>query len=370
MLQVFRKPSFLWSLFICPQHSVLRLTIVVFLTMCFITVTASAASPPKQPSKNQLGGEGPCKKGRTLTGFASRLQQVWYFQPKGWGKPRTGGRCYDRKRPVIFIAHGATALAPIFYQDMIDNMVSNGYIVVYTNQSLLWDPDITYHQVAEGAMYATKWLNLWAGKRMDLNHIGIWGHSSGGGMVPWLAQQAEKVGWGRESMWLHMAAPYFGFKIGTYGPIHLPSHAHVQVVNYDQDDGSDASIGINFYKSFDLPERQKTHIMIHSDGPDFPAEHGIPTSWYFASRPSNHFDFYGVWRNYQALGDCARYGDNCDVDLTYMGSWSDGSEATPATISTDPIDIGPPALDEDCTYYSAWKKMGVPHLCKVAPPKG
>lgn len=374
MLHSLRKPDFLWLM--NPLRSALRFAVIMFFATSIalaMTSSASAAKPPKQPSKGLLGGEGPCKKGRTLKGSVSLFQKVWYFQPSGWGKPRTGGRCYDRNRPVVFIAHGATAINPKVYHEMIDNMVSNGHIVIYTNQTMLWKPDLTYNQVAKGALYAARKLDRKAGRRMDLDNIGIWGHSSGGGMVPWLAQQAEKIGWGRKSMWLYMAAPYFGFKIGTYGPIHLPAHAHVQVVNFEQDDKSDASIGIDFYKSFDLPESQKTHIMIHSDGPDFIADHGTMKSydmWTFKSMPNTHLGFYGVWRNYQAMADCARYGDNCDVDLTYMGTWSDGQEATRATISTDPIDIGPPALDEDCTYYSAADKMGTPHLCKVAPPKG
>lgn len=331
------------------------------------TPTPPPAAAPGQPAPGHLGGNGPCGKGPTPTGIASRLQQVWYFQPSGKGTPRTGGTCSDKKRPVIFIAHGATAIIPLVYQEMIDNMVSNGYIVVYTNQTLLWKPELTYPQVAEGAQYAVKWLDMWAGRRMDLDNIGIWGHSSGGGMVPWLAQQAEKAGWGRQSMWLYMAAPYFAFKIETEGKIHLPANARVQVVNFDQDDKSDASLGIDLYKSFDLPESQKTHIMVNSDGPNYIADHGTVKSWAFKTTPSTFLAFYGVWRNYQAMGDCARFAVNCNADLTYMGTWSDGREAKRASISTDPIDIGPPALDKDCTFFEGWEKNGKPHLCKVAP---
>lgn len=323
--------------------------------------TQPFASPPQQPALGQLGGNGPCRKGATPTGIASMGQQVWLFQPAGTGSPRTGGTCNDRKRPVIVIAHGATAIIPLVYQEMIDNMVSNGYMVVYSNQTLLWYPEITYNQVLTGARYAYNWLDLWTDRRMDVSNLGIWGHSSGGGMVPWLAQQAEINGWGRNSMWLQLNAPYFAFKVGQSGPIHIPAHARMQVVNYEHDDKSDAGIGIDIFESATLPDSQKDHVMVMTDG-TYVADHGSMKSWALKTTPSTHLAFYGVWRNYQAMGDCARYRVNCDVDLTYMGTWSDGHEATRAIVTDDPVDIGPPALDT-CDYFASWKKHGTPHLC-------
>jgi len=50
-------------------------------------------------------------------------------------------------------------------------------------------------------------------------------------------------------------------------------------------------------------------------------------------RDENHQNYYGVYRNLQALSDCARLGGaSCTVDRSSMGTWSDGVPATPAEV--------------------------------------
>jgi hypothetical protein len=50
-------------------------------------------------------------------------------------------------------------------------------------------------------------------------------------------------------------------------------------------------------------------------------------------RAENHLNYYGLYRNQQALADCARSATSpgCTADRTFMGNWSDGVAATPAT---------------------------------------
>lgn len=355
-----------WSVALAALFSVL-----VAGAACAPWANAATATPPAPPAVGQLGGPGPCLPGTgmdTLDGgigfntITALGNLVWVFAPTGGGAPRTGGLCNDAKRPVVFIAHGAGALTPFVYGDLIRNMVSNGNIVVYANQSLAWAPGLTYPQVDAGNVQAAGLMNSLLGGRMDLSNIGIWGHSSGGGMVPWLAQQAEKHGWGRSSMWLQMTGMYFAFKVGTTGPIHLPANARVQVVAFDQDDKSDAGIGIDAFESFDIPDSQKDHITVRSDV-GFTADHFVPVSWMLSASPADHLDRYGLYRNYQAMADCARFGRNCNADLGFMGTWSDGHQAPRAVVSDNPVDVGPPALD-DCTYFASANLLGTPHLCK------
>lgn len=343
---------------------VLLATIAVCVSGLFAASPARAATV-SQPPVGALGGEGPCTKGTTLSkpnqepGGAG--QTVWVFTPTGTGAPRSGGRCDDNHRPVAFVVHGFGGVIPLAYQGLIDNMVSNGHIVVFANYSFAWAPDVTYPNVIAGMVQAAGPMNASLGNRMDLSNIGIWGHSSGAGMVPWLAQQAEAKGWGRHGMWLSMNAMYFAFKVGVNGPIHVPSNARVQVIAYDQDTSADQGIGIDAYNSFDIPQSQKTSIQITHD-PGTVADHFVPVSWIGLPLPVNNLDWYGVYRNYQVLSDCAITGNDCGADVTFMGLRSNGQEAIRATVSEHPVDSGA-ATHDDCRYFANWRTYGVPHLC-------
>ena len=322
---------------------------------------AADPAPPAQPAMGQLGGPGPCSKGSTPSGFASLGQKVWLFQPTGSGTPRTGGTCNDKTRPVVFIAAGFSALIPEAYQHLIDDMVSNGYMVVYVNYTLMYAPSIVYPQVDEGFRYGAGWLNFVSGNRMDLANIGIWGHSYGAGMLPWLSNKAAARGWGSSSLWLSMNATAWLFWVPLTGPIHLPKNARVQVIAYDADTKADHRVGIDAFSAFDIAASQKDHIQIRSDKGTV-ADHFTPVTWDLSWLPHDHLDFYGVYRNYQALGDCARAGKHCDADLSYMGTWSDGREAIRAVVSDTPVDMGPPAALE-CDNTSDPARVFNPRFC-------
>lgn len=302
--------------------------------------SAADPTPPPQPAMNELGGEGPCGQSQlVLTNLdaGSVGQLIWVFQPTGAAAPRTGGTCADNRRPVIFFAHGYSGIVPYVYRELINNMVSNGNIVVFANYTLLAHPTIAYRQADAGFRQAAA--NFLVNRRMDLANIGIWGHSYGAGMTPWLAQQAGYRGWGSQSLWLTVNSSFYSFKTG-FGPIGIPAHARVQVVGYDND-GLDNRIGIEVFEALQVPDSQKDHITMLSDGA-IETHHLVPVTWALTTTyAEDHLDYFGVYRNWQALSECARTGLNCDVDLSYMGTWSDGHEAPHAIVSDDPVDIGP-----------------------------
>lgn len=303
---------------------------------------AAAQSPPTKPAAGQLGGAGPCTEGTGKQGYGNRAQYIWVKVPTGTGSPRTGGTCNDSNRPVVLIAPGYSALAPTSYPHVISDMVSNGFIVIYVNFSLYpIRPSVNYEQVLDGYKVATTTFNSQIGNRMDLANVGIWGHSLGAGMVPWLAKQVSALGHGSNSLWLSSNATSWAFWVELTGPIDIPSHARAQVIAYDQDDKTDHRVGIDVFEAYDIPDSQKDHIQIISQG-SYVADHGTP-----GSAAANYLDWYGVHRNYQALADCARFGTNCNVDLSFMGKWSNNVDATHAVVSDNPVDMGPaPALVE------------------------
>lgn len=316
---------------------------------------ARAATPPPKPAMGQLGGAGPCTAGPKTSGYGNRSQYIWVQTPTGTGQPRTGGQCNDNKRPVVFISPGYSAMSPSSYPHLIEDMISNGHIVVYVNYSLFpVMPGVNYPQVLDGFKVAATTFNARLGNRMDLDNIGIWGNSLGAGMVPWLAKEMYASGWGYESLWLLSSATSWVFWVELAGPIDVPSHTRAMVVAYDQDDKTDHRVGIDLFEAYDVPDSQKWHIQVQSEG-SYVANHLTA-----GSSAANYLDWYGVHRPYQALSDCARAGTHCDADLSYMGVWSDGHPAIPAIVSDDPVDMGPEDATVECGEDN---HQGTPSRC-------
>lgn len=301
---------------------------------------AAAVSAPAQPGVGQLGGPGPC--GSTHSFRVNPLdwtQQVHLYQPTGSGSPRTGGTCGGSGRPVVFMAHGFTASTPLAYPRVIENLVSNGHIVVFAEWSNTYAPDWNYPVVREGFVEATTMTS-----RMDLANIGFWGQSMGGGMTPWQVQQAAARGWGSSSLWMALYQPHFAYKVGS-GPITVPAHTRALVMGASGDTILDNRVGIEIFQALALPASQKQHVTLRTEcrwGTCLVSDHFTDTS----GSAHDAMDYYGAYRNMGALADCARVGTNCSVDLSFMGRWSDGVDVRRALSTDSPSDLGPLTTQE------------------------
>lgn len=301
---------------------------------------AHALSGPAQPAPDQLGGAGPCGSSHAARlNPKDRTQWVHVYQPTGGAVPRTGGTCAGARRPVVFMAHGFTASTPLAYPEVIENLVSNGHIVVYAEWSSTYLPNWNYPVVHEGFVQATGMTS-----RMDLGDVGYWGQSMGGGMTPWLVQKGAARGWGTDSLWMALYQPHYAYKVGA-GPIAVPSHTRALVVGASGDSVLDNRIGIEIHRALRLPASQKQHVTLRSECRwliCLAASHFTDTSI------SDHdaLDFFGAYRNLAALSECARTGTSCAVDLSYMGTWSDGVDVRRAVSTDSPTDVGPITTSE------------------------
>lgn len=302
---------------------------------------AAEPTPPAQPPTGELGGKGPCRQSTIFAPNAlAPANGVWVFQPTGDGTLRTGGSCDDAHRPVVFLSHGWSAVIPKVYSDVIENLTSNGFIVSFAGYGIA-ESALTPGTVAKPQIWAGFRQSTLMTRRMDLDHVGVWGHSYGGGMAPWILTKAADAGWGGKSSWLAMYDAWNDHALGgPFGsePIKLPRHARALMVVY-----GGPGAGAEMFHMLELPVDQKVHVKVNSDcrGADpcaYPANHATPASWFYPNNdlPHDHLDYYGTYRNVQALADCARYGTYCDTDLSYMGTWSDGTPATPADVTHDP----------------------------------
>ena len=312
------------------------------------TSAASAiASPPPPPPAGQLGGRGPCGRAeQVLTTPGGNALKVFIETPTGGGStPLVGGRCADRKRPVIFFSHGFAVGTPDRYRALIDHWVSVGNVVVMADYDSAADLPTTFRQVDDGNVLAVA-----AEPRIDTSRTGFYGYSHGGGMTPYLAQRADSRGWGRGGLWLTSLSQAYTQMQGTSGPIRLPGHARAMVVAGDHDQYADARNGIDVFESITTSDVRKAHITLRSDFRGLTlldASHTIVVDGSVGSTV-DAMDF-ALWRLSDILESCSLRGRNCAADLSAMGKWSDGVPVRPATVTDDPVDVGPfPVILAEC----------------------
>lgn len=230
--------------------------------------------------------------------------------------------------------------------------------------------------------------------RMDPNRIGIWGHSLGGGVTPIVLNKAAAAHptWGSGSRWIAMEAagdlfarcddiphrffPPADFPWDEKCPRKMPPVPDNTKVLFISQAGDLPGIKTMTSRMVADMRHAKTHVRIRNDCshslpygpcredslpdgtgafatdqtcPSTPVEatecmagHLLPTSYSdrtynpLSARSPNHLVYYGIYRNVQAVADCALFGTStsCNADLTDMGVWSDGTPATRAVQTT------------------------------------
>lgn len=317
-------------------------------------VLAAACVPPPvhdTVAAGAPGSPGPCSVRRSdLRNPADGRFTLALYEPSGGAAPWTGGTCGDDDRPAVLVAHGYTATASELYQGMIDHLVGNGFVVVHPGYTTDYDPVHQYGVVDAGFVHAVA-----ASGRVDTSRIGVVGHSFGAGMTPWLVQRAAARGWGVDGLFAVLFAPWFSQLVGD-GRIDLPEPARVAVVAYEEDYFVDARIGIETFHALDVPAEHKVHLTLFTDrsvSPPLVADHGGPLSVqllpFLGPLSTDHYDRWPAWRTIDAVAGCALDGRWCDADLADNGRFPDGRAVRRGVLSADPVDVGPPALQE-CSF--------------------
>ena len=110
----------------------------------------------------------------------------------------------DSLIPVMFFSHGLGGNFYIGYRSMLTHVASQGVAVVFspypTGLSWTQQYDILWKGFEEAAdVYQNEF---------DLDRVGFFGHSWGGGATPNMALRGIEKGWGQQGLLMFIMAPY------------------------------------------------------------------------------------------------------------------------------------------------------------------
>ena len=108
----------------------------------------------------------------------------WHWQR--WGRPLAVAAA-----ALLIVAIALTAYPPS--RDAIARWVNLHTIIRRTVDICCPDQKVKVVVELSGTLHHV---------RADPSRIGVWGHSFGGGAVPYLVQQIAALGWGRSALWM------------------------------------------------------------------------------------------------------------------------------------------------------------------------
>ncbi len=276
-------------------------------------------------------------------------QSVYVFYPEGVTGPS----------PTIFFSHALNASNPDKYSALIENIVSQGYVLVYSpypgqRDSVGASVGSRHNTLRRGFEAAVQSY----GEMMDTSQVGFMGHSFGGGATPAIAYEGiVEQGWGRRGAFVFIMAPWYVTEISLAQLRQLPDSTQVVVQVYEDDTVNDHRIAIELFRAFEVSEKQ--YILLRSDSSfaecSLVANHGVPASVGREGPRVNALDYYGVFRVIGALADYTFTGSAEGQQLVFgtnnelfMGNWPNGTAAVQGQVTQSPA----PVESEDAYQFS------------------
>jgi len=274
----------------------------------------------------------------------------WLFEPGN-----SDGSLVTKPMPLVIFFHGYTAIEPEIFRPWIDHTVQRGAVVIYPYYQNA-DDNILPEFVDNGETAIRDALTELAkpgNVPVDLNRVGVVGHSVGAVLTADYAAIAEKDGLPVPSVVMPVEPggcidcnelpPGWGVPLADFSKI--PSSARVYVITGSDDDFvGDAGAKHVWNGLTNVPADQKDYIIVQGDTHGFPlllADHDFPVAGPLPEK-LNTLDWYGTWKLFDLLTDCGFANKGCDQAFggteaqTYMGEWSDGTPVKPAVINDNP----------------------------------
>ena len=325
-----------------------------------------APRPPEQPAVG-AGGAAVRYDAVDARRYGAPPTGYWLFTPiaNGIDEP---GTIVDREQrtmlPITIFFHGFTAVDPIVYREWIDHIVLRGGVVIYPDYQPVnpfgadWD---TFLPNSLDAVHAAldRLTEESGASPTDLRTATV-GHSLGGVLAVGYAAAAADQGLPRPAAVMAVEPG------GCRDCGELPGGDGVPLPNLDEIDAAtfaiimvgddDTVVGDDPAKKIwseltSIPLDQRDYVTLRSDFHGLPplrATHLQPQTARFGGRV-DALDWYGTWKFFDLLVDCALSGVNCPDAVNdteqqrFMGTWTDGQPVTTAWVTDHP---GPPVHEK------------------------
>lgn len=236
-----------------------------------------------------------------------------------------GNASAQSKVPVVFFAHGFGGTSYQFYEALLRQLASNGYIVVFSPYSanLFATHTLRYNQLWSGFQAAVQQ----NAAIMDTTRIGFAGHSYGAGATPDMARRATAQGWGANNLFMFVMAAWYNWGANLE---QIPASAKMIVQVYWDDETNQHLISQNdiWNKLPQITERKWQIIRRSQTYCSLNAGHSVPVTDGLGQTEAatDAYDAWGVWRRLHALAAYTFTGNQTARNVAFgvdagMGRW-------------------------------------------------
>ncbi len=328
----------------------------------WMIVLALALPPGCGRSSNEVGSKSPAKAVNPFAGVVPPPQPPsgpggrdvpHPMPPFISGKGGVGGyTIYEpnprpASAPVIVVLHGNCFRPKVCNVDDVTDTIGfnaalthfamEGSVVIFPRyQRATSSPSPTQQtQVAINSIKAAlSDLQTSGGTRVELDHVGIVGHSRGAYLAANVAVLAPTQGLPRLNYLLSLEPGLESHNnIPSEDYRKIPGETNLLVTTGDRDmENGEGSKNYGAGKLWDgttqIPDARRDYVRIRSDThgrPSLMATHSFPSD-----RPLDALDYFVFWKLADALVACTRTMDLCEYALgdtpqqRFMGTWSDG----------------------------------------------
>jgi dienelactone hydrolase len=318
-----------------------------------LVVLGTPGTPTVQPSPPQQPMSGP---GSSAYAYERVIAEHVGDEPTGYWLFTPAGSTSATALPVVVFLHGFSAVDPETYRAWIDHIVRRGAVVIYPDyqtKDLTATPVDDYQANAIAGIEAalTRFSDSSAGLT-DLTRIAFVGHSLGGVLAFNIAALATSHDLPSVAAVMSVEPGGCAECGGISTLLNVPYEdlstinpgARIVVMAGDRDTvAGDQGAKVAWSRLTSVPLDRRDYIVLHSDSwgsPPLIADHYVPIA--SSVDPPNALDWYGAWKLFDLLTDCAFSGIGCANALggstaqLDMGRWSDGRPVTPPTITDMP----------------------------------
>lgn len=282
--------------------------------------------------------------------YANTIDGAWVMYPQ---------EAKEQELDVIIFVHGYGAINPMIFGAWIKHLVKKGNVVIYPRyQKTLFNPMPAQFAdfVSNGIKTGIDSFQLETGKQLKLDRASYVGHSYGGALIAYLANYYEKYKIPKPlSLFVCEpgTGPFKDARLRSYRELEEDIQLLVMVGNEDLTVGDELGLRIylsskqlkrrNFIRQFsDAFEDEiisSSHyepyaIDMEFDNGDrnFTAERALKVAKIDA------IDYHGYWKLYDALLDCSRDNENCNVAFgntdaqKSLGNWKKDIPVRPLSI--------------------------------------